>query len=99
MAMEWSFNESEVHDLAMEALEGWSVQDLAEALAFADCDGYEGDNLEAFEVARTEKYLKLPHDILAAQVYERAYTNYTCSNDFSELYIDKQGYRTIVLPE
>lgn len=118
MAMQWSYNRTEIEGLCHAVMDGWTRQQLLDALIECETNAYidrcelEYDESPHWtEVEKFEK-LRLSHwnkkrwygfvygeDHLQMLVWNYAEENETCSNDFSEIYIDKHGYHTIPLPD
>lgn len=96
MAMAWSYSdEPAVYDAAMRALGTWTHDDLAQVCAETEPTPA-GTNV-FFPRERYIYYHSLPRDILEQNLWDMAEVIRLCSNDFSKLYLDDNGWYTIDL--
>lgn len=71
-------------------------QQLVEALAMDDFARGEQELEDRFKwAARVRKYRALGDEELANAVYERVREHRTCSNGGHEIFLDREGYRTL----
>ena len=113
MSMEWSYNVPEITQLCRDVLSNWTRQQLLDALIQCEiddfiksCDKYPSiEDVERFENSKYSQWqsdrdgrFAFPDDFLAERIWDCAEKNRTCSNDFSEIFIDKNGFHRIALP-
>ena len=104
MACEHSYT-SGAYDDARSALENWTAENLAQALADYNYETFHGAppwrNGQPHHKGlwTCAKLRHLPHDLLVDACMEAIEIVRLCDNDFHAMWIDYDGYHKVVLPE